>query len=163
MRFGRVRFRVLALHCLGKPLHARQSLAFGGRIIFQCIGDDRTWNVRQSFEQFTEKSSGGILVAVGSGPGYQARCHPGPEPTAGNTSSLEWRGKLYPGAICRHHEGGYAAIHWWRSKLQTPLPNRFAGDDDPVPGVVRSSTSRKLSEKRKDSQTAWLIISRGKR
>lgn len=40
--------------------------------------------------------------------------------------------------------------------LQAPLPDRSVAHDDSALGVVRSRSSRKPSEKRKDNQTAWL-------
>jgi len=45
-------------------------------------------------------------------------------------------------------------------KLQSPLPDALVCAEDP-PLAISSSMSRKLSEKRKYSHTAWLMMTAG--
>src|SRR5205823_4409664 len=147
-----VEVRVLAV------LHARQDLTFRRSIPFQLIGDNHTRNVLQSFEKLAEKSLRRFLVASALHEDVESiavlvHCPPKilrfpvdlqvhfiqvPCVSTTRTATTQFIGRRLP-------------------KFQTPLSHGFRGDDDPALGVVRSSTSRKLSEKRKYSQTAWLI------
>ena len=145
-------------------LYARQDFTFGSSITLQFISDNHAWHILYSFEELTEKSFRCLFVASALDENVEhvaILIHRSPEIVSLPTDGEEDLIHMPRVATTRATTAQF--IGRGLTKFQTPLPHSFRGHDDPALCVVRSSTSRKLSEKRKYSHTAWLIISDGKR
>src|SRR5258708_17860554 len=145
-------------------LHAWQDFAFRSSITLQLISDDHPRRVLQPFEKLAKKSLGCLFIALALDQDIEyvsvlidssPQIMPLPTNTEKNLIPVPFL------ATARTTMAQFIGIRL--AKLETPLPNCFIGHGDASLCVVRSSTSRKLSEKRKYSHTAWLIISEGKR
>ena len=107
-------------------LHAWQDFTFGRCITLQFIGDDHAWNVLEPFEQFAEKSFGGVLVASALHEDIK------------HIAVLVYRSSQIV-SLATDHENTSSRCHLSPQfigvhlpKFQAPLPNRFIGDHDPA-------------------------------
>ena len=146
-------------------LHAGQDFAFRRAITSELIGNNHAWDVVQPLEEFAKKSLGSLR-------GSRRLCTR-MSSTLPSWSTARHKYCLSPrivrktSSIChvspQRGRRRRSSLAYVCPNAQTPLSHGFIAHDNSPLCVVRSSTSRKLSEKRKYSQTAWLMISVGKR
>ena len=144
--------------------HAWQDLAFRSLIASELVGNDHARKVLELFQKLSEKSFGGLFVtsALHQDIKYGAMLiHRSPEVMLLATNRQNHL--VYMPFISTERTAAAQLVGIGLPEFQAPLTHRFIGRHDPALCVVRSSTSRKLSEKRKYNHTAWLIISGGKR
>jgi hypothetical protein len=145
-------------------LHAREDLAFRRSITPQFIGDNHTWDVLELFEELPKKAFRRLLVSSALDKDIQhiAILVHGPPEIVRFPVDLQVHFIQVP-CVATTRTATTQFIGIRLPELQTPLSHGFITHDHSSLCVARSSTSRKLSEKRKYNQTAWLTISGGKR
>jgi len=116
-------------------LHTRQDLVFRCPITLQLIGNDHTRDVLEPFEQFTEKSLGGLLVAATLHKDVKylsVLIHGSPQVMSLATDREEDLVQMPRVATAWATTTAFIGVRL--PELQTPLPNGFRADNDPTLG-----------------------------
>jgi hypothetical protein len=116
-------------------LHARQDLAFRCPIASQLISNDHAWDVLQFSQELTEKSFGSLFIASALHQDIQhvtilIYCSPQIMLLAPDRKENFVHVPFVPTARATTAQ----FIRVGLPKLQTPLPDRFIGDDDSALG-----------------------------
>src|SRR3954465_5778081 len=144
-------------------LDARHDLPLCRTVAGQLISDHDARRPAPALQQLAEQAFGGALItpALHQHVEYDAvlvHCAPQPVLLAG-----DFEGDLIEmPLVSSRRQTPPDPVGEVLAELERPLPHRLVADDNAARGSI-SSTMRKLSGKRKYSQTAWLITSGGKR
>ncbi len=137
---------LLAMH------HPRQNLSFRDSITGQFICDNHARHVLKPASAACGRTFLPPSCCVGFASGCQARCHPDRRLARGSASRHESSEHPHRCTICRHSEDGDDAIHL-HTFAQISGTTAERSQRTMPRSAIRSSISRKLSEKRKESQT----------
>ena len=160
---------VRGLRPMGQPfvlpmLTSREVLAFGRPTTAQLTDHDHTGHRLPSFEPLAHRSGWQLVCDVGAARGCRADYHAGLPHATGRAFCSEERGRLRPNSMYPHHEGGDTVSQWQTfAHMCNTIGSRFRRSRPLSSAPAVPQPYRKLREKRKDRQRAWLIISSGKK